>query len=246
MDVFRGLLHDAPGRGQASAVAAHQVLLDRPDGWAVGPLVVRDERLAGLGGDVALNVLTSGGAGGVTALARHADGLHLVGVETVLRDLDDLAGNAGRVVAAAAELPDGVDVFVGIPAAPGTVSAVEVVEAAGLLGRIEVAARPSGAGEWLSVLVEADLAFKVTGLGADPLGPYGLVALLMALEALVDGADPADADALLSHVDADRAVAGLRGWDDATQDRVRRRLRGVDCADLPTTLDRLAGLLSGA
>ena len=75
-----------------------------------------------------------GGAGGVTALARRAGRLHLVAVETVLRDLDDLAGNAARVVAAAADLPPGVDVFVGFPAANGTVDAVEVVEAAGLLG----------------------------------------------------------------------------------------------------------------
>src|SRR4051812_49215819 len=113
MDVFRGLLHDVSDQQGASAIAAHRQLVDHPLGWAVGPLVVGDERLTSLDGDVALSVRTSGGAGGVAALGRRAGDLHLVGVETVLRDLDDLAGNAGRVVAAAAGLPDGVDVYVG-------------------------------------------------------------------------------------------------------------------------------------
>lgn len=238
MDVFRGLLHDA-SRGDG---AAHRALLARTDGWAVGPLVVSDERLSGLDPDVAVSVVTSGGAGSVAALPGRAADLRLVAVETVLRDLDDLPGNAGRVVAAAAGLPDGVDVFVGLPPGTGLVEAVELVEAAGLLGRISVG---PGAASQLSALVESDLPFKATGLGPDPLGPYGLVALLMAVEALVDGADPEDADALLADVDEQRAVAGLGGWDTATQDRVRRRLRAVDCTDPAATLSTLgrAGLL---
>ena len=249
MDVFRGLLHDSPDAGPADDGAAHRALLDRTDGWAVGPLVVGDERLAGLGADVALSVVVGGGAGGVAALARRAGHLHLVGVEAVLRDLDDLAGNAARVVAAAADLPEGVEVYVGIPAAGGTVDAVEVVEAAGLLGRVSLDdARGAGAGAQLSVLVEADLPFKVTGLGADPFGPYGVVALLMAVAVLVDGADPGEADALLREVDEHRATVALGAWDAATAARVRRRLRGVDCTDVAATLDRLAdaGLVSGA
>jgi hypothetical protein len=248
MDVFRTLLHDAADHGREPDGAAHQALLDRPDGSAVGPLVVGDERLSGLGSGVALSVLTSGGAGSVAALGRRAADLHLVAVETVLRDLADLAGNATRVVAAAAELPEGVDVFVGIPSAPGTVEAVEVVEAAGLLGRIDLAvAAASGAlaAEQLSVLVEADLPFKATGLGDDPFGPSGVVAVLMAVEALVDGAEPDDAEALLRGVDEHHAGAALASWDAAAAARVRRRLRGVDCVDVAATLDRLnrAGLL---
>ena len=238
MDVFRGLLHDASGRG----VADHRAVRGRGDAWAVGPLVVGDERLSGLDGEVALSVVTSGGAGAVAALARRTDDLQVVSVETVLRDLDDLATNAARVVAAAEALPEGVDVFVGLPAGRGLVDAVEVVEAAGLLGRVEVGRDVAGR---LSVLVEADLPFKAIGLGPDPLGPYGTVALLMAVEALVDGADPEDAEALLAHVEPARATAALAGWDAPTQARVRRRLRGVDCADPVATLEVLgrAGLL---
>jgi hypothetical protein len=247
MEVFRALLHDATDQGQAGAVA-HRALLGRPEGWAVGPLVVPDERLAGLDPDLALSVVVGGGAGGLVALARRAGALRLVAAETVLRDPGDLAGNATRVAAAAAALDEGVDVFVGVPAGPGAVGAVEVVEAAGLLGRVSLAGarRSSGVGEQLSVLVEADLPFKATGLGADPFGPDGVVALLMAVEALVDGADPRDADALLAGVEEQRATAALGAWDAATSARVRRRLRGVDAVDVAATLDRLgaAGLLS--
>lgn len=242
MEVFAGLLHDA---GSPDA-ESHRALLDRPDGWTVGPLVVDDGRLAGLPGDVALSVVTAGGAGGVAALARRAGSLALVAVESVLRDLDDLAGNAARVVAAAGELGDGVEVFVGLPAAPGLVAAVETVEAAGLRGRVDLGASAgAGASALLSLLVEADLPFKVTGLGPDPFGPYGVVALLMAVEALVDGAEADEADALLEGGDERRALAGLGGWDAAAQARVARRLRGVDSPDVAAVLDRLgaAGLL---
>jgi hypothetical protein len=248
MDVFRALLHDSPGSGQAHDAAAHRALLSRRDGGAVGPLVVGDERLSGLDGDVALSVLVGGGAGGVAALARRTGDLHVVAVETVLRDLDDLAGNATRVVAAAAELPDGVEVFVGLPGVSGTVGAVEVVEAAGLLARVDLSSAGRAGGgpgprpvELLSVLVEADLPFKATGLGVEPFGPYGVVAVLMAVEALVDGADPRDAEALLTEVDEHRAGVALSAWLPATADRVRRRLRGVDCVDVAATLDRLGG-----
>ncbi|MGI3780248.1 MAG: hypothetical protein ACRYG2_05665 [Janthinobacterium lividum] len=240
MDVFRALLHDSPAPGPAPDVAAHRALLDRPEAWAVGPLVVGDERLAGLDGDVALSVVTSGGAGGVAALARRADGLRLVAVETVLRDLDDLAGNAARVVTAAGELPDGALVLVGLPAGAGLVDAVEVVEAAGLQGRLDLSAH-RGAAEQMSVLVEADLGFKVTGLNAETFGPYGVVAVLMAVEALVDGAEAEDAEQLLVEPDEARSRLALAAWDEALQGRVRRRLLGVDCDDVASTLDRLGG-----
>src|SRR4051812_40432592 len=124
MDVFRGLLHDASRPGGQPDAAAHRALLARAEGWAVGPLVVGDERLSALGGDVGVSVLTSGGAGSVAVLARRTSDVRLVAVETVLRDLGDLAGNASRVVAAAHDLPDAVAVFVGIPPGPGSVDAV--------------------------------------------------------------------------------------------------------------------------
>lgn len=240
MDVFATLLHDSPGAGTVPDVDAHRSALARPDGWAVGPLVVGDERLSGLDADVDVSVLTSGGAGSVEALARRASALRLVAVETVLRDLDDLATAAARVVAAASGLPDGVEVFVGLPDGSRLVDAVELVEAAGLQGRLDLAPR-RGVAEQMSVLVEADLPFKVTGAGDDALGPYGVIALLMAVEALVDGADPQDAEQLLAHPDETRSRLALSTWDEPQQARVRRRLRGVDSPDVVNVLERLGG-----
>lgn len=245
MEVFTGLLHDAPARPD---VAAHRTLGQGPYGWAVGPLVIGDDRLNAVaddGAEIEVSVLTGTGAGGLVALGRRRTGLRVVAAETVLRDLDDLATNAARVVSAAAGLPEGVDVYVGIPGAPGLVEAVETVEAAGLLGRVDLAAEPPPHGstpaEVMSVLVEADLPFKVCGLRGDAFGPYGVASVLMAVEALVDGAEADEAQALLAGEDAARMRGGLARWDAAAGSRVRRRLRGVDCADLAGTLESLGG-----
>lgn len=247
MDVFTGLLHDAPERADA---AAHHALSRRPEGWAVGPLVVADHRLTtidGGGPELAVSVFNRTGAGGLVALSRRRPGVRVVAVEMQLTDLDDLARNAARVVTAAGSLPDGVEVYVTIPGAHGMVEAVETVEAAGLLARVDLSSGPFGynSAEVMSVLVEADLPFKVAGTEADPLGRFGAAAVLMAVEALVDGADADEAQALLAGRDGARMRTGLLRWDPAAQTRVRRRLRGVDCADLAGTLEALgpAGLL---
>ena len=84
-----------------------------------------------------MSVITSGGAGGLLALARHhTPGVEIASVEPALRDLDDLASSAARVVSAAGELSSEVTVFIELPYALGWESAVELVEAAGLYGKI--------------------------------------------------------------------------------------------------------------
>ena len=112
-------LHDAAG--------AH--VARRSEWWAdlVGPLVVRDTDLPLLRGSPArLSVVVTGGAGqvdGPPALARRASACALAGLEVALRDLDDLTGNARRVVAAvdaaraAGTLDDEVPVYVELPQA---------------------------------------------------------------------------------------------------------------------------------
>src|SRR4051794_41745953 len=114
MDVFRSLLHDA-SRPDQPGTAAHRALLERADGWAVGPMVVGDERLAGLDGDVGVSVLTSGGAGSVAALAPPRADPPPLAVETLPRDPGDPARNASRGVAAADDPPPGGAGFVGLP-----------------------------------------------------------------------------------------------------------------------------------
>lgn len=252
MPLFHRLLEDrpAPASSPASIVRQH---LEHQSAWygpCTGPLVVPDTVLAAC--DRALSdahgapqaplevaVVTSGGAGGLSALAgRKVAGLRVVLAESELRDLDDLGGNAGRVAAAAGELGE-VEVRVTLPDAPGWVRAVEVVEAAGLWANVQAdadawtdrAAAVRLAGR-LSVLVEADLAFALTTAGgAEPAQPgRAVAALAMLVEALVDGAEPEEAAELLLVTDTSRIRAGLERWDGATAARVRRRLRAVGCS----------------
>ena len=188
--LFDGWIDDAamfpPGNAAVDeAVSAH--LRYRRSWFAslIGPLLVSDLRLAevgrtlrqvGMGGGtegtlrLAVGVVNTSGAGGVLSLlGRQIEDVQLVAVESALRDLDDLAGNAERVVSAAAELDDAVRVFVEIPYAPGWERAVAVVEAAGYYGKlrtggVEPADTPPAdqLARQLSVLIEADLPFKAT------------------------------------------------------------------------------------
>jgi hypothetical protein len=266
--LFHRLLEDrpAPASDAQGTVARH---LEHRSSWygpCTGPLVLTDRVLLACGREVPeehrapgaeleVTVVTSGGAGGLSALAgRNVPGFRVVVAESELRDLGDLAGNASRVAAAATELGE-VEVRVTLPDAPGWVRAVEVVEAAGLWANIR-----AGADAWsdrsaalrlaerLSVLVEADLAFSLTPAdGADRPRPGQAVAVLaMLVEALVDGAEPEEAAELLLLTDATRIRAGLERWDDATATRVRRRLRAVGCSPRPTVDDLVGlGLLTG-
>lgn len=165
-----------PGNAEPrEAVARHLVYRtgapDQPSRTPaiVGPLVVADTALAAVdreigragAGPVEVSVINTTGAGGLLALAgRTFEDLTVVSVESALRDLDDLPGNAGRVAQAALALDDlaiddPITVFVELPYAPGWQRAVEVVEAAGLLGKIrtggtEPDAYPSPRSSWPS------------------------------------------------------------------------------------------------
>jgi hypothetical protein len=247
--LFHRLLEDrpAPASGLQAVVRRH---LEHRTSWyapCTGPLVLPDTVLGACGrelpdeqrapgAEVEVVVVTSGGAGGLSALAgRKVPGLRILVAESELRDLGDLAGNASRVAAAASQLGE-VEVRVTLPDAPGWVRAVEAVEAAGLWANIR-----AGADAWtdraaavrlaerLSVLVEADLAFSLTPAdGAElPRPGQAAAALAMLVEALVDGAEPEEAAELLLLTDAARIRAGLERWDGATATRVRRRLRAV-------------------
>lgn len=277
--LFAGLIDDAavfpPGNSSVpDAVRWHR---GHRAAWyapLIGPLVLPDTALAAASkaaaetGDteLAVSVVVTGGAGGLLSLARRTlPDLRVVAAEIALRDLDDLAGNAQRVVAAAAELDPDVVVFVELPPEPGWIGAVEVVEAAGLLGKIrtgglEPAAFPTAEelAERLSVLIEADLPFKATaglhrarphrvaGEHGQILPQHGFVTLLMAIEALIDGAGPQAAAQLLRVEDPHRITAALATWDEPAVARVRRRFRGFGCCGVTDPVDDLVdlGLLS--
>jgi hypothetical protein len=271
--LFADMVHDAamfpPGNAPvADAVASHLVYRRFWFGWMIGPLVVSDQNLAEVGRaasaqaeePLAVSVVNTAGAGGLLSLARRAmPGLEALAVETALRDVDDLAGNAARVVSAAAELPETMRVYVEIPYVRGWERAVEVVEAAGLFGKIrtgspdDVETPPhEQLARQLSVLVDADLAFKATaGLhhawrsdGTDPARPrqHGLLNLLAALEAVIGGTDqPAVVD-LLASVDRQEVLDRITGWDETTARKVRRRFVGFGCCGVLDPVSELAEL----
>ena len=269
---FAGLVDDAamfpPGNAEvADAVAAHR---DYRQSWfapMVGPLVVSDQRLAELGRalgpeaeDLDVSVVNTSGAGGLLSLAgRQLTAVRVRAVESALRDLDDLAGNAARVVSAAGQLHESMQVFVELPFAPGWERAVEVVEAGGLLGKIRTgglaASDTPSTGQLarqLSVLVEADLAFKATaglhhawptpGLEPDRPAQHGFLPLLAAMHALVEGASEDEAADLLAGEDRTGILADLAGWSESRSSRVRRRLRSFGCCGVTEPVADLVAL----
>ena len=270
MSLFGELIDDDAllGGARLSTLAA---LVERHLGYRrqwfapmLGRLAVPDRELAQVsrllpgGTELGVTVINTGGAGGLIALAhRTIPGLAIEAVESPLRDLDDLESNAVRVVAAAAELPEGIDIYVELPYAPGWQAAAELVEAEGLLGKIRIDGGQSGqlasaeqVADQLSVLIEGDLPFSAAGLDRAWPDPsrletptrHGLLSLLAAVEALIDGAEQPDAVNLLQAGDHDKIVATIVGWDTATQDRVRRRLRSVGCRQVPDLIDDLVAV----
>ena len=245
MELLDGLLTDAgllcPGVSAQEAVAAHRQHRAAEYAALVGPFHVPDDRLAEIGRvagpePVAVQVLVGGGAGGLLALSRRTvAGISVVGAVSVLRDLDDLTGNAARVVAAAEALDESVRVLVELPHAPGWPAAAELVEAAGLAAQLRAVGSVTLLVEQMAVLVETDLPFSVAGVL-----PGSLAGLLLSVDALVETGDAEEAAALLTSNDRDAATV-LRPL---SATRVRRRLLGVDCPDLAVTAAQLGAALS--
>ena len=278
--LFDGWIDDAamfpPGNASVEeAIGAH---LGYRHSWfasLIGPLLVSDLKLAEVGrtlrrvrmsggpeGTLPLlvGVVNTSGAGGLLSLVgREMEGVELAAVETALRDLDDLAGNADRVVSAAGQLGDAVRVFVEIPYVPGWEKAVAVVEAAGYYGKLRtgglepVDTPPSDQlARQLSVLIEADLPFKATaGLhhavalrGSDPARPrqHGFLNLLVAVEALVDGGSVNEAADLLGESGRESVLARVAAWNDTQASRIRRRFRSFGCCGVLDPINDLAAL----
>ena len=277
--LFVGLVDDAamfpPGSAEVGeALAAHREYRRSWYASMVGPLVVSDQKLAQLEGavhrleapsdpvaeDLDVSVVNTRGTDGLLSLAgRRLTGLRLRSVESALRDLEDVAGEASRVVAAADELDATVQVFVELPYARGWERAVEVVVAAGVCGKLRTGGQAptdtptstQSLARQLSVLVEAELPFKATaGLhhawptpGSDPDRPrqHGFLSLLAAVDALVEGASQAEAAELLAGGDRDAALGALAAWSDTRSARVRQRLRSFGCCGV---VDPLADLVA--
>jgi hypothetical protein len=209
-----------------TAVADHPALRNAYGNF-LATLVVPDRQLAEVarhipaGVMLPISVVISGGAGGLIVLSRRdLPGLEVVSAEPPLRDLDDLAGSTARVMSAAAERGSEVAIFVEPPYAPGWEAAVQLVEATGLYGKIAVdEAEPRQTAEQLSILIEADLPFKITSRFR-----VRWLAVLTAVEALIDDTNIDEAAELL-HSGNDQIGKQVAGSEQTRQSRVRRRLR---------------------
>ena len=143
---------------------------------AIGARVVRDDELphlAGYAGDV--RVALSGGAAQVAGPASYCarNGLELTAIDTTLRDLDDPAGNARRVVAAVdsaraeGSLADDVEVYVGVAGEPtyGWLAAADEIAAvgAGLALSLPLDLPGDGLPGWIDAALDRELTFSLRG-----------------------------------------------------------------------------------
>ncbi|WP_234410786.1 hypothetical protein [Nocardioides terrigena] len=247
---WSGLLDDAamfpPGDVPLhDATAAHGEHRRARYGDLLGSFVLRDTDLPLLRGvSHPLSVVVTGGAGQVAGPLGIAArlGLSVTGLEIALRDPDDLAGNARRVVAALDHardeglLTDEVTVFVELPQADpsyGWEAAADEVAAAELriklrTGGVEAHLFPTSAtlAAWIDAALDREVPFKCTaGLhhavrhtSAEGFEQHGFLNVLLATGRAFDGASRDDTVATLEERDATRLgvdleeVARARRW----------------------------------
>ena len=257
-DVWRHLVDDAaifpPGDSPLpDAVGAYT---SRREQWyadLVGSFVVTDVKIPDVGAPaLPLSIVVTGGAGAIAGAARLAlkSGNPVAGVEIALRDLDDLAGNARRVVAAVdalrAEggLDEEVPVYVELPhqdTGHAWLAAADEVSGAELrlkfrTGGLEADAFPHARtlAAWIDAALDRETPFKCTaGLhnavrhtGADardhPVDRHGFLNVLLATRVAFDGAGRDDVVGLLEQRDHE-ALLGL--WRDQGEDAMARARR---------------------
>lgn len=212
----------------------------------VASFVCRDTDLPDVGdavGDAPLSIVVTGGAGAIAGplglAARRGRTVH--GLEVALRDLDDLAGNARRVVAAVeaarAEgvLADDVPVHVELPhvaSSASWLSAADEVAAAELRLKLRTGGpdehlvpAPHALARWIDAALDRETPFKCTaGLhravrhtvteGFDsPTDHHGFLNVLLATRRAFDGAPVDEVVALLEERDAGRVLEAAAGED---------------------------------
>ena len=209
----------------------------------VGTFVLRDTDVpkVAVAPDVSfpVSVVVTGGAGQITGPAKACErsDLTLAGLEIALRDLDDLAGNARRVVAAVdaargeGVLDEAVPVFVELPPGEPTyqwLAAADEVAAAELrlkfrTGGVEAHLFPTAPAlaAWIDAALDRETPFKCTaGLhnavrhtGEDGFEHHGFVNVLLATRRAFDGAPTAEVVETLEQRDGTALAAEARAAD---------------------------------
>jgi hypothetical protein len=276
-----GLVDDAaifpPGNAPLDeAVPAHARHVASPHGVVVGPFVCSDRALPDLSRllkaeppaqPLPLTLVVIGGAGAIDPALAWADRdphLDVRAVEVALRDEDDLAHNAARVVTVLdLAQPDDVDAYVELPRlagrepAAGWLRAADAVAEAGhrlkfRTGGESLEAHPDEVE--LATVIDAALdrqtAFKCTaGLHhgvrhtADDTGfeQHGFGNVLLATAALLDGADRDAAATVLADRDSDAVGAALRGIDEDAAARLRSWFRSFGSCSIDEPVADLVG-----
>ena len=209
----------------------------------VGTFVLRDTDVpkVAVAPDVSfpVSVVVTGGAGQIAGPAKACErsNLTLAGMEVALRDLDDLAGNARRVVAAVdaargeGVLDEAVPVFVELPPGEPTyqwLAAADEVAAAELrlkfrTGGVEAHLFPTAPdlAAWIDAALDRETPFKCTaGLhnavrhtGEDGFEHHGFVNVLLATRRAFDGAPTAEVVETLEQRDGTALAAEARAAD---------------------------------
>jgi hypothetical protein len=244
-DAWAGLVDDAaifpPGDAPLHDATAAYGARTGDEQALVGTFVLKDTDLPlvrGFGGP--LSVVITGGAGqlaGPVGLCAKL-GLNLAGLEIALRDPDDLAGNAQRVVTALRDIETDVPAYVELPHVANSSSwfaAADEVAAAELrlkfrTGGLEAASFPAAhaLARWIDAALDRETPFKCTaGLhnavrhtGSDGFEHHGFLNVLVATRMLFDGASVQDAVVVLEQRESATLVeaakeldlAGARRW----------------------------------
>lgn len=275
--LLQGLIDDAamfpPGNAPLpEAIAAHHDHRRSSYARLVGPLLCAEPRLRELRENVAepvdVGVIVTGGAGAIgpaIAFASGSEHVDVVGVEIALRDEDDLARNAERIVRMLdIELPERANAAIEVPRtydrAPGGSwwEALDMIASAGhrlklRTGGDDADAHPSASevATFIEAALDRECAFKLTaGLhhavrNTDPQSgheQHGFLNILAATRTLLDGGEGGDAVATLERRDAEALAGEVGAWDEQTAASARGWFASLGSCSIADPVDDLTRL----